>query len=408
MQHHTERMNLDMKKRMRTLLSVTLVTALLCNSASAMIGDENYEAGSSFDWSPTLTHNNVIVDNDTMVTVNTMFTFDETGAQANSNAGAKHFTIEHNARSAANIEVRAPLNAFYYLCTFDHVHYDLDDDDGDGNSEEVEAIDVSEGSEVGIEPDRNYVFITRYYKPSALSSGTILTIAQRSINIIEHQAIDADYLGIKSWSAGTNARATASVEAHSNKNIAKTSPQTQDKLYAYEVVSNKEELDSLIQEKKAFFTSYLDNNTTTNSRSLYHNSIAPVTLTFSRPISVSELSAILAESNATLRGYQAKFTDEDGNWRTFGSCDMNETRMVQVAQEITAEAGISHVSYEGITSAIVSCNVVGNTVKTMNENPLIYFADISEYIWRNSAEYDPNVDIVVPAYDRQLANAELL
>lgn len=117
---------------------------------------------------------------------------------------------------------------------------------------------------------------------------------------------------------------------------------------------------------------------------------------------MDELCSLLDESGATLKLYHAKFYDFDGNWCTFGGRDTNEARMIQIANEMAANNGITHSSFEGITSAVILCNVTEKNITTLQAAPDVYLVDASAFLWESSPNYDPSVDIVVPGYEWQL------
>ena len=369
-----------------------LVATLVCVPASALI-EGDYQPGSSFNWSPDVTYNDVSVRSSVLVATNTVFEFDQLAADIN-NRGM-YFTIEHNARMTNNQEQRAPMNATYYYSNLPGVHYDLDDDDGDGNYEEVEAIETVNT----LQPDFDYMFSSHYSKPSSLTSGRILTIAQRSILLGEYQAQYADYLVDEHWPSAALSSADQAV-----RNYIDTETQA-DKLVLYENHATRSGLDSMVSAKESEVESKLiklDENASQRVSSS-RNPRSELTITFTNPISMNELQTLLLVSSGDLKTYQAKFYDSDGNWCTLGSCDMNEDRAINMANEIADELGITHSSYEGITSAIIECDITQENISKLQNLSFVYFVDPSAFLWECSPDYDPSIDIVVPGYDWQLA-----
>ena len=118
---------------------------------------------------------------------------------------------------------------------------------------------------------------------------------------------------------------------------------------------------------------------------------------------MDDLTSLLNSSGAKILNYQARFIDTDGNWCTLASAVLDEETMTAKADEMAEDGGITHAAYEGITSAIVEFDTASNAYNILRNSPLVFLVDMSKFIWENSPEYDPSVEVIVPSYSWQLA-----
>ncbi|WP_191396671.1 hypothetical protein [Flavonifractor sp. An306] len=381
-----------MKKLLSCLLVFTMLTALFCTPALAL-AEEDYEDGSAFTWSPDLTSNSIIPNrNDsTEVDVYSYFKFDDRAASDNNTLF--FFTMEHNARQKYNDQIRAEMDAVYQYSTLPGVHYDVDDDNTDGYSEESEAIHADKS--LPIEANKSYYFHTEYSKIASLKSGTMIIGAQRSFLLGEYQAQCVDWLLRDDWSSNAYSVNDQPGETNAESNI--TQSNDSGKELIFENCDSVEALTNLVNEKNADYSSLL------TQRSNIKRGVAEATLTFNAPISMDDLTSLLNSSGAKILNYQARFIDTDGNWCTLASAVLDEETMTAKADEMAEDGGITHAAYEGITSAIVEFDTASNAYNILRNSPLVFLVDMSKFIWENSPEYDPSVEVIVPSYSWQLA-----
>ena len=381
-----------MKKLLSCLLVFTMLTALFCTPALAL-AEEDYEDGSAFTWSPDLTSNSIIPNrNDsTEVDVYSYFKFDDRAASDNNTLF--FFTMEHNARQKYNDQIRAEMDAVYQYSTLPGVHYDVDDDNTDGYSEESEAIHADKS--LPIEANKSYYFHTEYSKIASLKSGTMIIGAQRSFLLGEYQAQCVDWLLRDDWSSNAYSVNDQPGETNAESNI--TQSNDSGKELIFENCDSVEALTNMVNEKNADYSSLL------TQRSNIKRGVAEATLTFNAPISMDDLTSLLNSSGAKILNYQARFIDTDGNWCTLASAVLDEETMTAKADEMAEDGGITHAAYEGITSAIVEFDTASNAYNILRNSPLVFLVDMSKFIWENSPEYDPSVEVIVPSYSWQLA-----
>ena len=381
-----------MKKLLSCLLVFTMLTALFCTPALAL-AEEDYEDGSAFTWSPDLTSNSIIPNRNDSTEVDdySYFKFDDRAASDNNTLF--FFTMEHNARQKYNDQIRAEMDAVYQYSTLPGVHYDVDDDNTDGYSEESEAIHADKS--LPIEANKSYYFHTEYSKIASLKSGTMIIGAQRSFLLGEYQAQCVDWLLRDDWSSNAYSVNDQPGETNAESNI--TQSNDSGKELIFENCDSVEALTNLVNEKNADYSSLL------TQRSNIKRGVAEATLTFNAPISMDDLTSLLNSSGAKILNYQARFIDTDGNWCTLASAVLDEETMTAKADEMAEDGGITHAAYEGITSAIVEFDTASNAYNILRNSPLVFLVDMSKFIWENSPEYDPSVEVIVPSYSWQLA-----
>lgn len=380
-----------MKKFFSILLAGALIIAL---AVPAMARDTNFTVGRSFTWSPyssTDAFGGGVISGGssqkTYITAWTDFHWDTTGASAINSA--RNTTMEQNALDGTG------LSAGDQYCNVGNVHFDKDDDDGDGCYEESEVVFLGK-----VSGNVNYAFRTNFDRRSnAGDTGYINVIVQRSIyNPLngEYEGWDYDLLEQADWVWGGYARSLTN-----NPTTRTSTIEAGEKHLVHDAGTTLEEMNNYFADQESVFSSLsavqpLSETVETES--------TKVTVTFNRPISMDEMLALIEETGVSLNRYKAKFFNTDGEWCNASSSNTDEDAMIEFANESAIEAGRPHVSYEGIVSMEITMPAAQSVYEQLNNSPLVFCVDMSEYIWTHSEDYNPNIKILVPDYAWEVSN----
>jgi hypothetical protein len=384
-----------MKKNIKKIYSITLAIILVFTlSISAMAFDQDFTVGKTFAWSPDCTTTAIcgqtVSGGTTRNHVSAVSNFSWTTTAANLINQIYFTTIEQNSIDGT------PMTVYSQYCPYPNIHFDLDDDDGDGNNEESEAVFLNK-----ITANTNYTFITNYTKTSSTyRSGGFNTIVQRSIWAIEYQALEWDLLNEAFWTWPW-ARGTADNGTTENNEITADAMKTN--LVLHQADMSKSELDMYFANQKDSFDS-LQTQQRSQIMEAGDSVSTEVTVTFTSPISMNQMLTLINDVGGTLKHYQAKFTNSEGNWCTVGSAETDESAMVAWANQCATDIDKPHTSYDGIVSMQVIIPATEAAYDLLSNSSLVYYVDLSAYLYQNSDSYDTTVDIVVPDYAWEVAN----
>lgn len=369
-------------KYLKRTVSIMLILALMSSlELSIYAADQNNEEGRTFYWSPYVTSHTVTAGA-TKVTAQTDFYLGDIGVDIHNKypTTKKYFTMDHCAYdSVRGIDLDASSDFTY--SNLPNPHFDLDDDNHDGYYEESEVVALGP-----LTANIDYYFLTTYSRPSALTSGSVLITAQRSTkSISEYNTTDYDQLKSVPWS--WNGKSTSAI-SEVNNFPKHAEPQKQ---FLNPDLDSISALDFYISEQQQ----QLSQQASSVSDGIGINTTA--TLTFTGPISIAELLEILKLADAELVSYEAKFIDDADTWITASASSTNELLLIANAQDIFAARGTS-VSYCGITSAVVSFKFSPAYYQALQNSNLVYFVDMSNFLWQNSDNYDPSIKTCVSDY----------
>lgn len=334
-----------MKKGLSIVLAITMIASM---STVAFARDTDWSVGSSFDWSPTASTDVTTYENSIRADVD--FTFDQTAADENN--AIYFFTMEHNVGSGTK------LISDLKVSNLPNVGYDTDDDDGDGYHEEAEAY---EGYGNALEANTDYYFIAWWDKDtSAVPAGTVDTVAQRSANLIEMQAIHYDLLTQTSFGALRNTPTTSFAEYAEDE---------KSKVLLNDTITTIQDVEALKNNQ------YMEVQTLISNGSL-NNQPVEATITFNGEVTLQDLSDLLENNQATLTNYESKFTNENGDWITAEHTTLNTGELISNVSEALVEKEEA-INYCGVTSAKISLNLNDTNYNNIIENELVYFMDLS-------------------------------
>lgn len=128
----------------------------------------------------------------------------------------------------------------------------------------------------------------------------------------------------------------------------------------------------------------------------------PITLTFSKNISVDELEKFLSTYNVTLLDYETKYVNEKGEWITGALTILDQNKINYIHDSILKNSKAKELTYKGITSARIKAQLTPANYKKISADKLIYLADISDFIIKNEMNSN-TVKVRVPdiAWDKE-------
>ena len=377
-----------MKKGKRIFSLGLAVMMTMSTMFSAFALDREFEnEGGDFEWSPNCTTDIFLSQSQYNIYITPESEFSWTSTAATKINEEKYTTMEHNTGDGTSLHVTDQY------CNEGNVHFDVDDDDLDNRNEESEVVFLGK-----VTANHQYTFRTQYMKSlDSETTGNITTVVQRSSKMLsEYQALDYDLLSVDAWNWNYS-RAAQETDSRSGVLLSDVSD---NKIISHNVGATESELNSYFENQKNVFIG----NSSVQSISDEAEELTKVTVTFAYPISMAQLLSLVEDCGGSLDYYQAKFTNSEGEWCTAGSVSTDETAFVTWANEAAQSVGKPHISYDGIVSMRVVIPATEYAYSQLNNSDLVFSVDLSEYLWRHSSEYDPNVKLIVPSYEWDVAH----
>jgi hypothetical protein len=335
------------KKLPALALAFGLASSTLLAPQSSFARDTDYTTGSDFSWSPywySLT--DYISSSDATRPVGSFqMKLNDTAVNKTKNTGY-HSTMEIN-----NTSDNVPYSGWYATNMPNH-KFDSDDDNSNGKSEELEVIYKYAS---GLTPYQNYYFQAAWDGYGG-EYGKFDFIYQLSIwngFNSEYEAYHYDYLGSSSWALGYGIASVADSGNEENVVVSNKDKNDFEQLKESDLVSvvrDKVDNDINVELKiknKDDLKKYAELQKTL-SKELKHQEVDTI-ITFSQPITESELKQIVNQYNLEISSFNLKATDQaTGEWVTVRGVPENNKFINQSRIDSVTEG--KKVVVEGFTS----------------------------------------------------------